>query len=173
MKDSLLALASIALTVLCWGVYGPLLHKGQHAMDGSRLRPFLCVGIAYFVIAVVVPIILLSTSGEKGNWSFTGVVWSLIAGSAGAIGALGIVMAFNFGRNPAIVMPLVFGCAPVISTVATIYFARITEKPSPMYLAGIILVAMGAFITFYFAPKTHTSAKKPVPAKVSVEPAKP
>jgi hypothetical protein len=161
MKDTLFSLTSIALTIICWGVYGPVLHKGQAAMDQSRLRPFLCVGLAYFAIAVIVPAVLLATSGEKGNWSFTGVVWSLAGGVAGAIGALGIIMAFNFGKNPAIVMPLVFGCAPVVSTFVTIYLARITDKPSPIYLAGIILVAMGAFITYYFAPKAHATPAKP------------
>jgi hypothetical protein len=30
----------IALTACCWGSYGPVLHKGQMKMAGSRLRPF-------------------------------------------------------------------------------------------------------------------------------------
>ena len=47
---------SIALAALCWGSYGPILHKGQMKMAGSRLRPFLCVGLAYFVIAVLLPL---------------------------------------------------------------------------------------------------------------------
>ena len=34
----------------------------------------------------------------------------------GAIGALGIILAFNFGGKPVYVMPLVFGGAPVITT---------------------------------------------------------
>ena len=32
---------------------------GQMQMGGSRLRPFCCVGIAYFVIAVAVPSMIL------------------------------------------------------------------------------------------------------------------
>ena len=44
-----------ALTAVSFGCYGPTLHKGQVAMAGSRLRPFLCVGVAYFLVAVVVP----------------------------------------------------------------------------------------------------------------------
>ena len=51
-------LAGIALTVLCWGAYGPVLHQGQHGLDSSRLKPLICVGIAYFVVAIIVPIIV-------------------------------------------------------------------------------------------------------------------
>ena len=47
-------LAGIALTVLCWGSYGPVLHNGQNGLDNSKLKPFICVGIAYFVVAIIV-----------------------------------------------------------------------------------------------------------------------
>ena len=127
MKDFVLVLCFIGLTVLCWGMYGPVLHRGQEAMKhdhaprGSRLRPLICVGISYFVIAVVVPVVLLNTVGEKmgeageGFWTFSGTMWSLAAGAAGATGALGIILAFFFGGKPTYVMPLVFGCAPVVN----------------------------------------------------------
>src|SRR5687768_15371513 len=102
MKGMLAVFLFIALTALCWGVYGPVLHEGQHGMGGevngkhvnSLLRPLICVGLAYFVIAVVVPLALLQTRGEVGHWSTTGTIWSLAAGAAGAIGALGIILAF-------------------------------------------------------------------------------
>ncbi len=103
--DFLYVIGSIALTAICWGVYGPVLHRGQSSMDGSRLRPLLCVGMAYFVIAVVVPLLWLSTRGEKGDWTLSGALWSGGGGVAGALGALGIILAFNFGGKPLYVMP--------------------------------------------------------------------
>ena len=60
-------LAAIGLTAMCWGMYGPVLHVGREDMH-SPLRPFVCVGIAYFVIAVLVPALLL-LKGEKGAWT--------------------------------------------------------------------------------------------------------
>ena len=81
-------LAAIALTATCWGVYGPVLHNGREAMH-SALRPLMCVGAAYFLIAVIVPTLLLARGGEKGSWTTTGVIWSLVAGTCGALGALG------------------------------------------------------------------------------------
>ena len=51
-------LLAVALALLSWGAYGPVLHKGQAAMGGSRLRPLICIGVAYFLIAVLVPMAL-------------------------------------------------------------------------------------------------------------------
>ncbi|HEY4312553.1 MAG TPA: hypothetical protein VGN12_24100 [Pirellulales bacterium] len=156
--DFILVLAAIALTAICWGAYGPVLHRGQTAMEGSRLRPLLCVGMAYFVIAVVVPVIWLYTKGEKGDWTFSGAVWSAGGGVAGAIGALGIILAFNFGGKPTYVMPLVFGCAPVINAFLTIYMAGTWKDVNPLFLAGLVIVALGAVMVLTFAPKGHAPA---------------
>src|SRR4026209_2513678 len=92
----LLILPFVLLTVLSWGNYGPLMHEGQHGMAGSSLRPFVCVGLAYFLIAVIVPVIYLGGRGEQGRWTASGTLWSLLAGMLGAFGALGIVMAFKY-----------------------------------------------------------------------------
>ena len=50
------------LTVLAWGVYGILLHTGQTSMADSvngRYKAFLFVGIAYFLTAVLAPLVVL------------------------------------------------------------------------------------------------------------------
>ena len=117
-------------------------------MGQSRFRPFLCVGIAYFLIAVVVPIIMLSFVGEKGEWTFKGVMWSLAGGAVGAIGALGIILAFNFGGKPVYVMPLVFGFAPVMNALLTVGMNKAYKDLSATTLggliAGLIMVSIGA-----------------------------
>jgi hypothetical protein len=151
--DFLFVIAAIALTAICWGAYGPVLHRGQTAMEGSRLRPLLCVGMAYFVIAVVVPLAVLYTRGEKGDWTFSGAVWSAGGGVAGALGALGIILAFNYGGKPTYVMPLVFGCAPVVNAFLTIYWAGSWNEVRPLFLAGLILVGVGAVTVLLTVPK--------------------
>src|SRR5207244_9297725 len=99
MRSFLVVLSFIALTFFCWGVYGPVLHEGQQELGAplqpSSLRPFICVGLAYFLVAVIVPAVLLKTSPEKGNWSAEGLAWSLAAGIITSIGALGIILAFK------------------------------------------------------------------------------
>ena len=86
MRERAMVILFTAMTVLCWGVYGPMLHRGQTAMAGSRLRPLICVGLAYFLIAVIVPTLLLTQWAEPGQFTFSGTVWSLAGGAAGCWG---------------------------------------------------------------------------------------
>ena len=155
MKHFMFITLSIASTVLCWGMYGAILHWGQDAMANSKLRPFICVGISYFVIAVVIPFLLIFVSGVEADvsWTAKGAMWSLVAGVLGAIGALGIILAFNFGGLPVYVMPLVFGGAPVINTLFTITVTKRWGDVSPLFLAGLILVIVGASTVLVFKPK--------------------
>lgn len=159
-NQTALALVFVALTAVCWGVYGPMLHKGQVLMQGSRLRPLICVGIAYFLIAVVVPAVKLQVSSEPGSFTSTGTMWSLLGGATGAVGALGVIMAFTFGGKPIYVMPLIFGCAPVINTFVVLAGKNIGEV-SPLFYAGLILVIAGAVTVLVFSPKAalHPPAK--------------
>jgi len=150
----LLQLLAIGMTAVCWGCYGPTLHRGQAAMQQSRLRPLLCVGLAYFVIAVIVPNLWLAVQPEESVYNFSGTAWSLAGGAAGALGALGIIMAFNFGGKPIYVMPLVFGGAPVVNTLTTTLFGNLWSQINPFFLAGLILVVAGAAMVLVFAPKS-------------------
>lgn len=167
MRGPLLIVAAIALTVLSWGLYGPVLHRGQAGMSDvagqyARLRPFICVGMAYFVIGVVVPMALLLTRGEKGSWTARGSFMSLFAGGLGAIGALGIIMAFTFGGRPSFVMPLVFGGAPVVNSILTIYWAKKWKQVGPIFLAGLLMVLMGAVTVLVCKPKPGKHSATPV-----------
>ncbi len=151
---------AIGVTALCWGSYGPLLHKGQVRMNGSRLRPLVCVGLAYFVIAVVVPLLLLPTFQESGGFQHVGgVMWSLAAGAAGALGSLGIIYAFNFGGKPIFVMPLVFGFAPVINTFTETFTKGLVGQVSTEFLLSLAMVITGAVMVLVFAPRPKRPAK--------------
>jgi hypothetical protein len=166
MRNTLLLFASIALTVLCWGLYGPVLQTGQIGMSNSpsipvRLRPFVCVGLAYFLIGVIVPSLWLYFRGEKGGWTLSGIIRSFAGGAVGAIGALGIILAMTFGGHPIYVMPLVFGGAPVVNAFLTIYMARRMKEIGPVFLAGLIIVIIGAVVVLVSAPHAAAHAVKP------------
>ena len=163
MVDWLKIIGAIVLTAISWGVYGPVLHKGQMAMQGSRLRPLICVGIAYLVIAVVVPLLLMPIVNDPGEWTFQGTLWSLAGGAAGAIGAIGIILAFNFGGKPIYVMPLVFGGAPVINTFASLMAADRIGELRPTFIAGLIIVIIGAVTVLVFAPRGPAHGHPPAP----------
>ena len=145
-------IAGIALTVICWGSYGTVLHKSQAKMGGSRLRPLFCVGLAYFLIAVIVPLLILSKTGAP-DWNFGGAFGSLAAGACGAIGALGIILSFSFGGKPIFVMPIVFGGAPIINTMISVIEKGTEEGIPPLFVASLTIVIIGAIATLVCAPR--------------------
>ncbi|MFM9060035.1 MAG: hypothetical protein ACKOSQ_13100, partial [Planctomycetaceae bacterium] len=152
-------LLAVALALCSWGAYGPVLHRGQSAMGGSRLRPLLCIGAAYFLIAVLVPLSILVPLGKAGGWHLASTGWSVAAGCLGAIGALGTILAFTCGGKPFTVMPVVFGCAPVVNTLLTIALAHTPAGAvSPFFLAGMLVVGVGAATVLAFGPRGHAPA---------------
>jgi hypothetical protein len=152
---------AIALAVVCWGSYGPFLHIGQSKMGGSRLRPFCCVGIAYFVIAVMLPVLLLESTAmhESSGYTTWGMIGSVLAGVCGAMGALGIILAFTFGGKPIFVMPLVFGFAPVVNTIGSMIVARNFESMNLMFSVSLLLGILGAVTVLLNAPKAAGHGK--------------
>ena len=86
------------MSVLCWGTYGVLLHTGQMAMgdpENGRYKAFLFVGLAYLVAGVVGSFLILKFNNADWSFASRGVVWSTAAGIAGALGALGVILAFG------------------------------------------------------------------------------
>ena len=65
----------VAGAVLSWGLYGVSLHRGQLAI-GNSLKALICVGIAYLLIAVLIPAATLSAEGELKNFNSNGAIIS-------------------------------------------------------------------------------------------------
>jgi hypothetical protein len=137
--------------VLSWGLYGPVLHKGQVAL-GNPLRALLCVGVAYFLIAVLVPVLMLRTQGGLSGWNAAGSTAATVGGALGALGAVCIILAFRAGGLPVYVMPLVFGGAPLVNALVSMATHPPREAPSPLLYLGFLLAATGAYLVLRFKP---------------------
>jgi hypothetical protein len=134
-----------------WGLYGASLHKGQ--MDlGNPLRALLCVGAAYFLIGVIVPVLALSSQGELRDFNASGTATATIAGALGAIGAVFIIFAFRSGGSPTYVMPIVFGGAPIINVLTTLALHPPKSAINPLFFLGVEMAAAGAGLVLYFRP---------------------
>ena len=144
-----------------WGLYGHALQNGRSAAKPpgwSSFKPYLWVGIAYLVIAVVGGAIAMKLQGD--NFDFSGkyrpaMTWGFLAGAVGAIGALALTFALVKAKgNAALVMPIVFGGAVVVNAVVS-YF-RVGTDPdhptNPLLWAGMALVAVGIVLTARYAP---------------------
>jgi hypothetical protein len=141
----------VAGAVLSWGVYGAMLHQGQTQL-GNPLKALLCVGVAYFLIGVVVPIAGLSAQGGLSGFNTSGLVTATVAGALGAAGAVCIIWAFRSGGLPVYVMPLVFGGAPIVNVLFTMAMHPPKSAINPLLYVGFVLAAAGAAMVLYFRP---------------------
>lgn len=147
------------MTVVSWGLYGVFLHTGQTAMGdpaNGRYKAFLFVGLAYFLTAVLAPLFVLKMQGADWSFPVRGAVWSLIAGTVGSIGAFCVLLAFGAKGNPAVVMSIVFGGAPIVNAL----FALTLHPPAggwgairwPFYLGMVLAALGGTLVTLYRPP---------------------
>ena len=175
--ESKLWMFFVALAGLSWGVYVPLIAQGGKLLKNSY-GSFLCVGIAYFLIAVLYPIGIFWYRGKMPQWNITGITFATLAGVAGAVGALCVIFATFEYKGPRIyVAPVIFGLAPVINTVVSLFWHPTDESPlhfslpetSPgwtLYL-GIILTGLGAALVLYSKESAESHAHAPNGAKMA------
>jgi drug/metabolite transporter (DMT)-like permease len=182
---------------LAWGTYVPIVFFGGQMLTppdkggiGGRLASILCVGVAYFLLAVVIPMVLMATREDaKPDWRLVGLVFSGLAGVAGAVGAICVIFASKAavdqakldGVNPATyriyIAPLIFCLAPLINTLlSTVWHPDAKsgnwavfhlDVPGWKLWVGIVLVAAGTFLVLM--SKEEAESKKsqaPKPAAV-------
>jgi hypothetical protein len=141
----------VAGAVLSWGAYGVLLFLGQTQL-GNPLKALLCVGAAYFLIGVIVPVIGLSSQGGLNGFNTNGLITATVAGALGAAGAACIIWAFKAGGLPVYVMPLVFGGAPIVNVLLAMVIHPPKSAINPMLYVGFLLASIGAAMVLYFRP---------------------
>jgi hypothetical protein len=157
----LIVLSFVAGAALSWGVYVPTVHEAAIRL-GSNLRAFLFVGVAYFLVAVMIPALLIfgldADPTEKGepNFRLGPITWGVAAGIAGATGALCVIFAANTaGPGAALyVAPLVFAGAPIVNTIATMtIFHPVKTMPDWRFFVGLALAAGGMAMVVLFKPQ--------------------
>jgi drug/metabolite transporter (DMT)-like permease len=166
---------------LAWGTYVPIVFFGGQMLTGDlktaplggRLASILCVGIAYFILAVLIPVALMMTrSDAKPDWKPVGLVFSGLAGVAGAVGAICVIFASKAATDAAraegitniaelakyrmYIAPLIFCLAPIINTLlSTVWHPNSKtgewmnfhlEMPNIKMWIGIALAAAGTFL---------------------------
>ncbi|MDE0767693.1 MAG: hypothetical protein OSB19_04820 [Opitutaceae bacterium] len=166
-------LAYSLMTALFFGLYGIFLHTGQMAMKDpvmGRYKAFLFVGVAYLVIAVIVPIIMLKFQGSSFSFTGKGITLSFIAGLLGALGAFCILLAFGAKGTPAVVMSIVFAGAPVVNAIVSMSLhppkGGVGAIPWQFFF-GIVLAALGGCLVTIYKPAPAPAHTKTPPAAVT------
>jgi hypothetical protein len=162
------------MTVVSWGVYGILLHTGQMGMGdpvNGRYKAFLFVGIAYFLTAVLAPLVILVMNGASWQMPVPGMLWSLVAGVAGAVGAFCVLLAFGAKGSPTVVMSIVFAGAPVVNSIVAVALHPPVGGLASMkwqFVAGILLAALGGCLVTLYRPTPAPAQKAAASSMQSV-----
>jgi hypothetical protein len=179
----------VILAGLAWGTYVPIIFYGGTELTtrpgtiGGRLASILCVGVAYFVLAVLIPVVLMALRDDaQPEWKTNGLVFSALAGIAGAVGAICVIFASKAAVdaakveqvNPAtyrvFIAPLIFALAPMINTILSLVWHPQPgdpwhfefEVPGWKLPVGILLVAVGTFLVLK-SKEDMEAAKGPKP----------
>ncbi len=153
MKPIIFAL----LTAMFWGLYGPVLAKARTEL--GPVRPWLIIGVAYFVVAIGGGYLWMWLRGESLVVSGEAVAYAFAAGTLGALGALMLTMAMVFGgvRMPHVVMPIVFGGATVIAGIIGWWQTRQETTASPWLWVGIVGMLLSTVVMTLNTPHAHPS----------------
>jgi len=109
--------------------------------------------VAYFLVGRLVPITMLFYQGQGlRGFNSEGTTGATMAGILGALGAVCLIFAFRTGGTPTYVMPLVFGGAPLVNVLYTMYIHPPKVAPNPLLYLGFLITAVGAGMVLYFKP---------------------
>ena len=160
-------------TAMCWGLYGPTLGVARLADVGhSPFKPYVGIGIAYVIIAVVGGLVGMWYKGDNFVFTGGGTVWGIAAGTLGALGALSLTLCMFSGgaRIPHVVMPVAFGGAVTVAALYPLLVSGSKVQASPILWVGIvgmaICIVIVAMNTPHIAPAQTESVK---PVQVAVE----
>ena len=145
-------------TVCCWGAYGTAIHKSNLILKDG-LKTAVLVGVAYFFLAVLIPGLIMWKNGVDWSFPARGMMFGLLAGSLGAIGAICVIYSMKEAalqegsvNVQLYVMPIIFGCAPLVNVIVS-SIAHPPEKAiNPLFWLGVLVLASGAGMVLYFKP---------------------
>ena len=131
------------VTALAWGLYGPTLGQARLAdAAASPFKPYVGIGIAYLVVAIVGGLIGMWLRGDSFSFlplSGSTLAWGFAAGLLGAAGAFGLTLSMFTGgaRIPHAVMPVVFGGAVTVTALWTVFRSGAVLRGGPWLWIGI------------------------------------
>ncbi|MCH2366460.1 MAG: hypothetical protein MK554_04465 [Planctomycetes bacterium] len=83
----------------------------------------------------------------RGTW------FGLLTGTLGALGAICVIYSMKSGGSPLYVMPIIFGCAPLVNVIVSSVAHPPEKAINPVFWLGVLVLASGAGMVLYFQPK--------------------
>ncbi|MBI1371607.1 MAG: hypothetical protein GC159_02435 [Phycisphaera sp.] len=163
-QSNMMWLLFALLVVVFWGCYGVAMHAASVEMGGSsdpysRYKAYIFVGVAYVIVAILAPAVLMGVGGASWAFPSKGILLSLVAGTLGAFGAFFVLSAMgSVGTRPwmiPVVMCVVFAGAPIVNAVVALAFHPPKSgwgSIHPLFWAGIFVAVIGAGMVTYYKP---------------------
>ena len=147
---SYLPIVFALMTGLFWGTYAPALAQARAFNEKSPFKPYIMIGIAYLVWAIIGGLAGMAYRKESFSFTASGTFWGFSAGTLGAWGALTLTLAIFNGGRPQIVMPIVFGTAVSVSAIVAVLMTK--SEINPRLWFGIIGIVICIVIVAYYTP---------------------
>jgi hypothetical protein len=97
------------------------------------------------------------------------MIWSLVAGTMGAVGAFCVLLAFGVkGSSPSVVMSIVFAGAPIVQAIYMIIMHPPAGGISSIdwkFFLGILLAAAGGCLVTLYRPSSVPHGAPPAAAQ--------
>lgn len=171
------------LAGLCWGTYVPFVQQGIRDLGRNAYGSFLCVGVAYFLIAVLFPIGMFVAGERQPSWNVSGISFATLAGVAGALGALMVIFANRSAAHYAAqvqdvttdyrmyIGPVIFALAPLLNTIVSLlwhpskgaFHFGLEASPGWKFYAGIVLTGLGTALVLYSKEEVEHNKPKAAP----------
>ena len=138
------------------GVYGTLLHSSRIGMADSthaQYKTLFFAGMGYSLLAIVGSVLILRFRNIQWRFPIKGMVLATLAGVASAAAALGILLAFEAGGTPAVVMTIFFTGASLINTIVSL--AIDTPQAGGLrwqFIVGLQLAILGICMVTIYRP---------------------
>jgi drug/metabolite transporter (DMT)-like permease len=156
-------------TAIFWGCYGPTIGMAQSPRGAAGplqppegwtpFKPYVFIGIAYLVIAIIGGLAMMKYSGDSFSYSgthFATAKWGFLAGCLGAFGALCLTTAMMTSRgNALLVMPIVFGGAVSVTAIVSVLRLHEGQTINPLLWLGMLLTVAGVVVVAMNTPHGH------------------
>ena len=130
---------------------------------GNPLRALLCVGMAYFLVGVLVPAAALGSQGELKGFNSDGVFSSTLGGALGAVGPFASSGRSSMAAPRRLSCRSYSGLAPLINVLFTMAMHPPKTAPNPLLYLGYLLASAGVWLVLRYKPANRLDARSETP----------
>jgi hypothetical protein len=150
-------LPAVALVWVFWGKYGVQVHSAIEGFGKSGIRAMISLSGAYVAVAVVAMSVVWLGLDSNATFNAPGFARGLVAGLITTLGAWGIVFGNRYVKGgPSIVMPLVFGGAPVVNSFYAMEVSGAAwSSVDARFWIGIAVIIVGGYLVLSNKPEAR------------------